>query len=145
MARSGDQPVSRSSTHEMQHCVRGTVEILPGWETLHAKNCRVVPRHWKDTRKSAYRYFEVTIKKTAVVQSLNVLLGESSNQARGTRISWRSVTQFQRFPWMITISRRRRSTSENIYFDQGSSRTRTGSRSSSRRIRRTLFSNPSSR
>ena len=38
----------------------------------------------------------------------------------------------------------RRLTSENIHFNQGSSRTRRGT-SSSRRIRRTLFSNPSSR
>ena len=39
----------------------------------------------------------------------------------------------------------RRSASETIHNNQGASRTRRGTRSSSRRIRRTLFSNPSSR
>ena len=38
----------------------------------------------------------------------------------------------------------RKSTSENIHLDQGASWTRRGTRSSSRRIRRTLFSNTSS-
>ena len=39
----------------------------------------------------------------------------------------------------------RRSTCENIHLDKGSSRTRRGTRSSSRRLRRTPFSNTSSR
>ena len=39
----------------------------------------------------------------------------------------------------------RKSTSENIHLNQGSSTTRRGTRSSSRRIRRTLFPKPSSR
>ena len=43
---------------------------------------------------------------------------------------------------MIDQSLWRRSTSENIHLNQGSSRTRRGTRSSSRRIRRTLFSIP---
>ena len=47
--------------------------------------------------------------------------------------------------WWISQRLWRRTTSENIHLDQGSSKTRRGTRSSSRRIRRTLFSNPSSR
>ena len=44
-----------------------------------------------------------------------------------------------------TVETWRSLTSETIHLDPGSSRTRRGTRSFSRRIRRTLFSNPSSR